>query len=268
MRTSPRPKPARRIAHACAAFALFTGLAACGEKSTTTRPTEDGAKPAFVISLIDEGGFTTPRYQFVRTPRLLVLPDGTAYITGAQLAIFPGPFMPAVMQGTIPTSEISRLLDEAKKANLLRQVTYQPNNLVADAPTTVLRLMVDGVEYRHAADALGLGGDSADTDRAALAGFVALLDAVQPTDGKPAVVDQVAIRAMPPLDVAPPEFDTPPVAWPADIGVALADATDCKLISAAAAGKVFATANELTTFTEAGTTYAVFGRPHLPGDTC
>ena len=53
--------------------------------------------------------------------------------------------------------------------------------------------------------------------------------------------------------------------WPAETGVALADASTCLAVPAASVQPVFEAANQLTFFEDQGVTYRLIVRPVLPG---
>jgi hypothetical protein len=83
------------------------------------------------------------------------------------------------------------------------------------------------------------------------------------------VSDSYLIRAMP-LDTGTVTTELPPtyVEWPADASVRLADAAECAELPAAEGDPLFADANQLTFFTEAGVTYSVAATLRVPGRTC
>ena len=56
--------------------------------------------------------------------------------------------------------------------------------------------------------------------------------------------------------------------WPADVSVRLADATECTVVPAGEVGDLLAAANQLTFFSDDGTTYQLLARPALPGSQC
>ena len=86
----------------------------------------------------------------------LITGDGKALSTGPVPAIFPGPLLPNVLSGRSPPRRPSELLALADELGLLADITYAPNDMVADAPDTVVTITVDGTTYVHRAYALGI----------------------------------------------------------------------------------------------------------------
>lgn len=249
-------------------------------------PTRDYVVPTgadeLVISYEETGGFTTARFAFQQPPRTLVSGDGRSFEPGVEAAIFPGPLLPTIQTRTISDLGIQRVVAAADAAGLLADVEYETDVNIADAPTAVLTINVDGETWVHEAYALGLGAgpgasDEVSTDRRALLDFIMLLADLETLAGvdelgeyelfEPEAYEIVAI------DVTGNDLDGGDVPstvtpWPADAGVRLADTDECTVVDNPAVGEVFVTADELTYFTEDGSTYEVLARPVLPGSTC
>ena len=215
------------------------------------------------------GAFTTSEVAFQRIPTLLVTGDGRAFRPGAQIAIFPGPLLPAIQVASMDEASIQAILAAADGAGLLAP----PPDYTADAPqvtdvgSTIVTLSAGGAEYVHEAYALGFEAETSPA-RAALQTFV---EAAQAIAGgltgdelfTPAEYDVLAV----PDDVANYTEEPLPVVqpWPLETGVRLADASSCLAVPGANVQSVFDAANQLSFFEEDGVTYRLAVRPVLPG---
>ena len=228
-----------------------------------------------VISVEYEGGFVPLEMLFARTPVAQVTGDGRALSTGPVPAIYPGPLLPNVLQRTITPEATEELLALADELGLLADIAYARNDMVADAPDTVVTITVDGTTYEHRAYALGIDVED-DPDRDRLMQFVTAMTDLAGTVGEdqlgpeePFASDDYLIRATP-VDLATLDFEVEPtvVEWPVDAPVRLADAADCAEIPVAVGDPLFVDATALTFFTDAGTTYQVSVVPQLPAREC
>ena len=228
-----------------------------------------------IVSVAYEGGFVPVETIFTATPAAMITGDGRALSAGAVPAIYPGPLLPSVLQRTITPEATQEVIALADELGLLRDVTYDRNDQIADAADTVVMLTVDGTIYRHQAYALGLD-DERDPDRANLAEFVAAVTDLPTTVGadqlgpdEPYAAEEYLIqsRAVNPEDgdteIAPTVVD-----WPADASVRLADAWDCVAVPVAEFEPLFRDANQLTYFRDADVTYQVLVTPRVPGREC
>ena len=278
-------------------------LAACGDDSpagdagatlppvTTaapTRPTEPAgaydlatAPDEVVVSVTVEGGFVPVGVAFANTPVALVTGD-RVLSTGPVIASFPGPLLPNIQQRSITPTGLQVLVAKADQLGLLADVTYEGNDMIADAGTTVVELTVGGTTYRHAAYALGLDTET-DPARRALSDFVAAISDLPATVGagelgpeEPHQADAFLIQALP-IDragIGGDDIEPTFVPWPPDASVRLADAATCAVLPAAEGVALFADATTLTFFTEpepttgGEVTYQVTPVPQLPGRTC
>jgi hypothetical protein len=263
------------------------------ESPSTEPPVTEGSAPPsgegyvhptgadeIVIEYAEVGGFVPVEVAFQQLPSLLVAGDGQAFTPGAQIAIFPAPMLPAVQVQSITEAGIQELLAAADEAGLLAEVDYDERMDVADATTARLTINVDGETYVHEAYALGiepLEGEMS-PERQALADFIAELrdlPALVGADqlGETALYEPATygIQASAVDDLSAygdGEIEPTVVDWPAEAGVALADASECTIVEAAAVQTTFAEANQLTFFDDAGTTYQVLVKPILPGTDC
>lgn len=283
-----------------AAAAVTLGLSACGSDSAA--PASNSSLPGVdvtigapggyqhptgadevVFSYTQFGGFTTQEFAFQQIPTLSISGDGRVFSAGAQIAIYPGPLLPAVQVQTITEAGIQQVLGAADAAGLFQEIVYDQPTDVADAATTQITMTVDGVTYVHDAYALGFSDPDGNViesspERQALADFVAQLGDLSALAGpdqvgetevyepesygiQGIVVDDISAYGSDGIDPTVTE-------WPADIGVRLADAVACTMVSAADVGATLAAANQLTFFTDAGVTYQVLAKPILPGSTC
>ena len=98
---------------------------------------------------------------------------------------------------------MQQLLADADELGLLTDVTYERNDMIADAGTTIVTITVGGTTYRHEAYALGFDAET-DPARAALAEFVAAVSDLPATVGaaelgteEAFVADDYLIQALP-----------------------------------------------------------------------
>lgn len=258
--------------------AVATFLTACGDddEGGITHPT--GANDV-VLRIGYEGGFVPAGFAFVNLPTLLISGDGRVFEQGAITLEFPGPLMTPVFVRSISDAGIGAVLQLAEDAGLLAAPPdYEiPGDVaIADAPTTVVTIVANGKEYRHAAYALGIdqpdGGPSTPA-RDNLQAFVQLLadlpkvaGAKEVGESLPFLAERYRFQAM---GVDPEAWTDPAptvLPWPEEIGVRLADAETCAMVAADAVGAVFEEADQLTFFEEEDVVYQLFVAPVLPGD--
>jgi hypothetical protein len=270
------------------------GLAACGGSSES--PAGDGSLPPVaagyehltgsddvVIEYAEVGGFVPREFAFQQTPNLLVSGDGRVFSPGAQIAIYPGPLLPAVQVQPITDDGIQAILAAADEAGLFREVEYEQPTNIADASTAQVTINVNGETFVHSAYALGLAipGDASEEttpERQALADFIAQLNDLTGLVGADQLGEQTIFDAsefgieaivVDDLSVYGADGIEPTVVdWPADAGVRLADAATCVVVPASEVGETLGAANQLTFFTDADVTYQVLAKPILPGSTC
>jgi len=231
-----------------------------------------------VVEIGFEGGFVPPEVLFTRVPNLLVSGDGRAIEVGPTTAIFPGPLLPNLQVRTISEVGIQALLAKADELGLLADIQYARNDLIADAPDTVVRISADGATYEHRAYALGIeeGGES-DPARANLNDFVdaaadlpgtvgaSEVGAQQPFDG-----EEYLVRATPvsQAELVGGEVEAEIEPWPAESSVRLVDAAECAVVLPAEGDALFINASQVTFFADGDETYRVAAIPRLPGRGC
>ena len=168
------------------------GFAACGGDSDS--PAADDSLPPVtdgyqhptgaddvVVEYAEVGGFVPREFAFQQTPNVLVSGGGQAFGPGAQIAIYPGPLLPAVQVQSITEAGIQSILAAADEAGLLQEIDYEQPTNIADASTARVTINVNGETYVHEAYALGLaipgeGGQETTPERQALADFIAQLN--------------------------------------------------------------------------------------------
>ena len=270
------------------------GLAACGSDSESPAaeeslpPVADGYQhptgaDAVVVEYAEVGGFLPRELAFQQPPNVLVSGDGQVVGPGAQIAIYPGPLLPAVQVQPITEAGIQAVLAAADEAGLLRQVEYEQPTNIADASTATVTINVNGETYVHEAYALGLSlpgepGGETTPERQALADFIADLNDLAGLVGTEQLGEQTiyepaeyGIEALPVDDLSAygsDGIDPTVVDWPAGASVQLVDASTCTVVTATEVGEAFAAANQLTFFDDGGTVYQVLVKPILPGTTC
>jgi hypothetical protein len=193
-------------------FVAALGFAACASDSDS--PAADDSLPPVpddyqhptaedevVVEYAEVGGFVPREFAFQQTPNVLVSGDGRVFGPGAQIAIFPGPLLPAVQVQPITEDGIQAILAAADEAGLLQDIEYEQPTNVADASTARVVINVNGETYVHEAYALGLalpgeeGGQETSPERRALADFIAELNDLTALVGADALGEQTIFEA-------------------------------------------------------------------------
>ncbi len=249
-----------------------------------------------VIRIEQVGGLVPTEARATRVPLFTLSGDGCAVVDGPQVAIYPPPALPNLLETCLTEAGVQEILHAAWDAGLLaRSAEYRASN-VADAPTTVFTVNAAGRRTVVRAEALGLdvAADPAASEeerqaRAKLATFQAkVLDlrAWLPAgtiraEEHPYAVErlQLVVQPVDPASDATPVEGTAPQerAWPlpAPLGgfgqpFPIAQGARCGVVEGEALAPVLAElrpANRLTRWTSGGATYAVLARPLLPGET-
>ena len=283
-------RAALRLASPAAIALTALVAAACvapaGAVNPSASPTAAVDPDEVVIRVDWEGGFVPPGVNLSRLPLVLVMADGRVITQGPQLAIYPGPLLPNLQVRTLTAEALASLLERAADDGLLVDADYA-GGPIADAPTTVLRITVDGVTFTQSAYALfeSLDANGAeqpagapDADgRTAMRAFIDTLTGL-PDDaytGAPASYVADGLRLYSSAYVPDPAADWMPVEWPLeDMATAGESAGDglgirCQVVS----GEDMATvlpllegANSATPFRSGGADYSLIVRPLLPGE--
>lgn len=281
-------RPAALLAVAVMAAACVGGAGAAGP--TPSPKPEDPDKVIFRVSW--EGGFVTPEMLLGRLPVIAVYADGRVITLGPVPAIFPGPFMPNLLEQTLSKEALDSLVQLARDKDLLKDVKYDFPG-IADAADTVLEINVDGKSYRLSAYALAEAVDGgvapaievppADVaGRAAMREFIDALTQVPADDfvdeqhsyGFQALRLYVTKAAI----VEDSEFpgEQAPIAWPLDDLATAGEPVENSPIGArclvvegddlATVLPLFEGANQLSVFESAGEFYSLIPRPLYPDE--
>ena len=308
----------RRTTRARAALALAAAtsviLAACTGTGATATPgpsgssgggggTGDGiAHPTgasdLVLSISYEGGLLPVEALFTQIPALTVAGDGTVIVPGAQIDIFPGPALPAVMSRRLSEAGLQLVLERIAGTGFFAEsATFTEESLAIDAPMTVFTLHADGRGVVVKVGALGTYRDPAEmppnmTERerqahltlAPLFDDLSLMDQLIPgsaweeTDWHAHQAEELRLLVTN-ADAEPEDPSGIPgedVPWPTEgdptaFGAPYApvEGARCGAVAgddAATWYEVLAQANAMTRFTAGEHTYAVAPRPVLPGE--
>ena len=281
----------RSLLTGCAGTAALA-LAACGTATTAG----DGAPDLETLRLTVDGGFTTAAIAFRTLPVLTLTADGQVLTPDPVAEIYPGPLLPHLSSRDLDPAGRAALADAVLASGL---ITTPPPDFgtpgVADAPTTTLRVTLDGTETMLAANALAEAGAAPELtaeQQEARDAFRALVDRLRDLEGavgaehlgdpSPYAPDSVWLRALPAPTEGVPEDPAPTVLpWPVP-EVVLADLDTPTLVGGEAAQSVLSAlegATELTWFRDPGAdagadagadpgagVYLVLARPALPGD--
>lgn len=244
-----------------------------------------------VFRVTSEGGFVMTETMLGRLPLVVVYADGRVITQGPQIAVYPGPLMPNLVEHTLSEDALARLIELAREKGLLKTVQYDLPG-IADAPDTVLEINLDGKSYRVSAYALAEAVDleqSAGLDPADVEGRRALREFIDALAGMPAedfvddehplAIEALRIYAGKAVTVPNSELpgEQPAVDWPLGDLATAGDAVEnspidvrCQVVE----GEDLATtlpllqqANSLQTFRSEGEHYSLIVRPLLPGET-
>lgn len=277
------------VATACVAAA---GAAPSGPASPD--PSTPAKSDRIVFRVSWEGGFVPPEILLGRLPIVVIYEDGRVITQGPQIAIYPGPLMPNLVERTLSPAALERLIELARDKDLLKTVHYDFPG-IADAADTVLEINIDGESYRVSAYALAEAGvdlnggpDSLLTPEE-VAGRTALREFIDALTGVPASdfvdeehafdVTRLQVYAGPAAIVPDSELpgEQPAVDWPLDDLAAAGEAVEnaptdvrCQVLEGddlASVLPMLTDANSLQTFRSNGELYSLVVRPLLPGET-
>lgn len=284
-------------------LAACTGSGPGGSPGATGQPDGDGiAHPTgagdLVFSIGSEGGFVPVEFIFTGLPMITIAGDGTVITQGAQIDIFPGPALPAVMSRRLSEAGLQLVLERvAQTGFFVESATFNEEAMAIDGTMTVFTMHADDREVVVKVGALGsvLEPDLAppglpERERqahVALAPLAEQLNAIdqlvpasawEETQWHPHQAEALRLLVTNTDDEPPDDsgIPRPEVAWPTDDDPAtfgepfpLLDPARCGVVSgddAAAWYEALAQANQLTRFMSGEHRYSVMVRPVLPGD--
>jgi len=276
------------VATACVAAA---GAAPSGPASPD--PSTPGKSDRIVFRVSWEGGFVPPEILLGRLPIIVVYEDGRVITQGPQLAIYPGPLMPNLVERTLSPEALDRLIELARDKDLLKTIHYDFPG-IADAADTVLEINVDGESYRVSAYALAEAGVDVNAGpnsqltpeeiagRAALSEFIDALTSIPASDfvDEEHAYEITRLQVFAGVAVVVPDSELPgeqpAVEWPLDdlatAGEAVENApTDmrCQVLEGddlESVLPILQDANSLQTFRSGDELYSLVVRPLLPGE--
>lgn len=269
-------------------------LTACGDDTdvqTGDEPSTDGSadggstpvgdQTEVAISIEVGGGFVPFGYDFATVPTV-IQDNGTAFIGGAVMAIFPGPALSPVVTGVIEADDLAELLDRAEQVGLASDSELdggQPG--ITDMPTTTIKVRVGGEVYEHSIYGLNAAvevPDAAETGlteeqievRRAVSGFVAeVTEAASTAASEPYEAEAYDLLSEPlsdmdtTADVEPNQLDWPfsyPI--PSDGACVHLEGDDAATFS-----RLLPKATQITEWTDAtdGAKYRITVRAVIPG---
>lgn len=284
-----------RLARPAALLAVAVMAAACvgGTGAAGPTPSPDPEDPDQVIFRVSwEGGFVTPEMLLGRLPVIAVYADGRVITLGPVPAIYPGPFMPNLLEQTLSKEALASLIQLARDKDLLKDVKYDFPG-IADAADTVLEINLDGKSYRLSAYALAEAVDGGvapaiEVPPADVAGRAAMREFIDALTGMPAdsFVDEQHAYAFHALRlyvtkaaiVENSEFpgEQPPIVWPLDDLATAGEPVENSPVGArclVVEGDDLATikpllegANQLSVFESEGEFYSLIPRPLYPDE--
>jgi hypothetical protein len=152
----------RRFLLVAVLFALAVPAVACARASRAgggpsgptgiEHPTGAGD---LILRIQTSGGFIAPQATLTAEPTFSLFGDGTVVTQGAQIEIYPGPAIPALIQTSVTEDGIQAILRAAKAAGLLGPDASYLDCAVPDVGTTTFTLNADGSTHTVTAAALG-----------------------------------------------------------------------------------------------------------------
>lgn len=229
-----------------------------------------------LLTVTDEGGFTSVEMILSRHPRYVLQADGRLYAPGAVMAIYPGPMLTPVFVGTVDDATLENILDLVRATGLpdtdgLEDTTAASH--VADATTTVITYFDGTGEHVLSVYAVGIAMDQSDLAQAT-AELVEAIDraAAGLTDVRGYKPTKIEIRTGDNLAMADPEFRST-LPWPLAIAPSEIPESNygwrCVVVEGPPATdllEIFGAANQATVWEYEGTEYPLIARGLLPGE--
>ena len=126
---------------------------------TNQPPTSSGG---VVLQLSYEGGFVPAGFPLLDVPAFTLYGDGRVITPGVQIAIYPPPALPAIVERTADEAAIAAIVERARDAGLGAEdldLRDTGNVAVADAATAVFVLTIDGRTTTAEVYAMGVDGE-------------------------------------------------------------------------------------------------------------
>jgi hypothetical protein len=149
----------RKLSTALLLPLLLAGCVQAGSSPNATAtpvpyyPVATGAND-LILRLDTGGGFVPMSYLLTHMPQWSLYGDGRIIVQGPMIEIYPQPLLPNLRIMRVTPSEIQTILAEADKAGLLGPDASYSAGGIADAPTTIFTVTVDGKTHRISAYAL------------------------------------------------------------------------------------------------------------------
>ncbi|HZB01444.1 MAG TPA: hypothetical protein VE800_04970 [Actinomycetota bacterium] len=280
----------RSVSALLSSIALFS---ACAD--LTTGPGDGGTSiehatgdREVLVRVSYEGGLIDVAWHLTNLPIFSLYGDGTVIQPGAQIAIYPGPALPAISSRTIAEAGIQSILREALDA--VEGVPDHLNDLysmqIADATSTVITVNAAGVERTISVYALaeapqrpeGMPDDVYEA-RQRLSRLVTKLGNLEPWLPAASLGDETTYRSQAARVFVSDyrkvdDLHQEPIAWPAGSLGRFGEPTQptgyrCGTLSGDAWNVVreqASRANQLTPWTDAGERFSVLFRPLLPDE--
>jgi len=235
-----------------------------------------------VLRIDQGGGFINPQATLSQIPLFSLFGDGLAITPGAQIEIYPGPALPAVVQQRLTPDAIQQILAAARDAGLFvsRQMPGVP-----DTGTTTFTVVADGKTTVTTMGGLGAMQGSPSPDDGARRALLAFEAKVSDLSWLPpgSISDQGTYRPtglrVYVSDYRPSEgLHETPIAWPLEPPLSTfgdpvpqggLPGTRCGIVTGTDADTLLPwveRANELTPWTSDGSQYGLRFRPLLPDE--
>ena len=235
-----------------------------------------------VVSYAELGGFTPREFAFGQPPAVLIAGDGRLFSPGAQIEIYPGPLLPAVQVQTITEADIQQILAAADQAELVRRRRLrdrhehrrrhhghrhdqrQRRDLGARGVRAVDRRPGHDRSDAGTSGPVGVHQPAAQHRRH---GGGTSRSARRRCSSRPSTRSRrsssTTCRRTAPTASSRRWRSGPPTSRSASPTPA-----ECTVVPASEVGDLLAAANQLTFFSDDGTTYQLLARPALPGSQC
>jgi hypothetical protein len=284
-----------KVRPAATSLVFFLTLVACADA-----PVDPGAGDGIehstapdhvLIRLAFEGGYTPIGWTYTNAPTFSLYGDGTLVLPGAQIEIYPSPALPAISSRRVDEPGVQAILEEALDA--IAEVPADLDDLgfmnIADASTTVITVSAGGIDRTIRVYALADVTERPEgmpereyRARVRLAELVTELGSLESwipdgSLGPEAAYEATAARLFVSDHRKVEDLVQEPIRWPLEsrldgFGEAVDPVYRCGVVEGAdwtAVREAASRANELSPWTDGGTSYSILFRPLLPDEnTC